>query len=523
MSRSLLKAGLSIVVVLFAAIACSDNDNNLRILSVPDEIDLQNSFYYEIDLTDRSDDTFKVRMFVDNLTDANKVFQFAATVPGVYRVFDVGRFVTRFEAYNSQYRKLGTTNISTNQWELSSPAETRIIEFEVQETFDAAAGIQIYKMAGTSIESDHVLLNAFDVLGYPTGLKERDIYLSVRQPAGWSSATALQQTQTGLYFADDYDTFVDSPLLFGKLTLASTQVDATRVDIATYSQNDLISSGQLLNDVSQVLKDTRAFLGELPVDRYAFLYYFSLFNAGALEHSYSSVYVLSDAPYSVNYGRSLRNISAHEFFHIVTPLNIHSEIIEDFNFAEPTASEHLWFYEGVTEWASVMMQYRNNSITLDNLLNTFGLKKQESDRHFNANVSLSEMSLTCYTTGQSQFGNVYRKGALVAALLDIKLLELSEGTRGLRELILELIEIYGPERAFPENAFYEKLVELTYPEIAYLLDDYIKGTAELPLEESFGKLGITYNPTTKTFSNNPAKTPEQQALFDAWRVNLQPW
>lgn len=520
MIRSVFKAWLSIVIILTSAVACSDQEGDLVIVSVPHEVNLQNAFYYEIDLTDRSDDTFKVRMFVDDLSDANKVFQFPATVPGVYRIFDIGRFVTRFEAYNAQYKKLGAVNISTNQWELSAPEETRMIEFEVQETFDASAGNQIYKMAGTSIEDNHVLLNTFDVLGYPTGLKARDIYLSIKQPAGWSSATALQKTRTGLYFAEDYDTFVDSPLLFGKLTLAGTQVDATRVNVATYSENDLISSGQILNDVSQVLKDAHAFLGGLPVDRYVFLYYFSLFSAGALEHSYSSVYVLSDAPYSVNYGRSLRNISAHEFFHIVTPLNIHSEIIGDFNFAEPTPSEHLWFYEGVTEWASLMMQYRNNSIALPALLNNFSIKKRESDIHFNPTVSLSEMSLTCYTTGQSQFGNVYRKGALVAALLDIKLLELSGGTKGLRELILDLMDIYGPERAFPENAFFDKLVELTYPEIEGFFDDYIKGTTALPLEEFFNKIGISYNPATRTFSDMTTKTPAQQGLFDAWRVNL---
>lgn len=521
MVRSAFKVWLSLVIVLVCTVACSDNDTDVRLLSIPSEVDLQNSFYYEIDLTDRSDDTFKVRMFVNNLTEANKVFQFPATVPGVYAIFDIGRFVTKFEAYNHQYKKLGATNISTNQWELTSPGETRVIEFEVKETFDTPVDRnQLYKMGGTSIEDDHVLLNTFDVLGYPTGLKDRDIYLNVRQPAGWSSATSLEKKQTGLYFADDYDSFVDSPLLFGKLTLASTQVDATTINIATYSENDVISSGQLLNDVNQVLKDARAFLGELPVDRYNFLYYFGMFNAGALEHSYSSVYVLSDAPYSVNYGRSIRNISAHEFFHIVTPLNIHSEIISNFNFAEPTASEHLWFYEGVTEWASLMMQYRNNSITLNTLLNNFSTKKAESDSRFDANVSLSAMSLTCYTTGQSQFSNVYRKGALVAALLDIKLLELSGGTKGLRELILELIETYGPDQAFPENAFYEKLVQLTDPEIQGFFDDYVKGTTALPLTESFGKIGITYNPTTKTFTALSTKTPEQQLLFEAWRVNL---
>jgi hypothetical protein len=53
------------------------------------------------------------------------------------------------------------------------------------------------------------------------------------------------------------------------------------------------------------------------------------------------------------------DIAAHEFFHVVTPLNIHSEIIEHFNFVmTPVPSRHLWLYEGTTEWAAHAMQLR---------------------------------------------------------------------------------------------------------------------------------------------------------------------
>ena len=43
-------------------------------------------------------------------------------------------------------------------------------------------------------------------------------------------------------------------------------------------------------------------------------------------------------------------VAAHEFFHIVTPLNIHSKEIGDFDFINPKMSKHLWMYEGVTEY-----------------------------------------------------------------------------------------------------------------------------------------------------------------------------
>ena len=80
-----------------------------------------------------------------------------------------------------------------------------------------------------------------------------------------------------------------------------------------------------------MLQAAGRFLGKLPVDRYTFLYHFEDKGAGAWEHSFSSEYVLPESPYTDSVGRQVTDIAAHEFFHVVTPLNIHSEIIEHFN------------------------------------------------------------------------------------------------------------------------------------------------------------------------------------------------
>ncbi|HEY3430345.1 MAG TPA: hypothetical protein VGK39_06690, partial [Cyclobacteriaceae bacterium] len=73
-------ARVILLLTLFVA-SCSDDVKN-SIPAPPDEIDLSDSFFIEINLDDRSDDTFKVRMFVDNLTADNAILQFAATTPG---------------------------------------------------------------------------------------------------------------------------------------------------------------------------------------------------------------------------------------------------------------------------------------------------------------------------------------------------------------------------------------------------------------------------------------------------------
>jgi predicted metalloprotease with PDZ domain len=100
------------------------------------------------------------------------------------------------------------------------------------------------------------------------------------------------------------------------------------------------------------------------------------------------------------------------------------------------------------------------------------------------------------------------------------LLELSNGEKGLRELILELIETYGPENAFTDATFFAVLKSITYPEIEDFINRYIKGTDALPLTEYFDKLGIEFDPVESNFSKNPAPTTEQEAMFAQWSVNF---
>ncbi|MGK7389335.1 MAG: peptidase [Candidatus Cyclobacteriaceae bacterium M2_1C_046] len=512
------------LLLAFSALVISLNSCNTEIENAipqpPESISLSESVFYSINLNDRSGDSFKVRVFVDNLTETNSIFQFPATAPGTYDNLNFGNYVEGFSPFDENYNLLEFEKISTNQWKLLNPGETAIIEYSIRETWDEKEPIDfIYKMAGTSIEDDHSLINTFAVLGYPTGLKEMNYVVDIEHPANWIIGTALPIDDNGFYTATDYDHLADSPILLGQLTAASTTVDQTVVDIWTYSTTGINTSADIKFQVDEVINDAKVFLKVLPVDNYSFLYHFEV-SAGALEHSYSSVHVLKELPVD-QYSSTIKHIAAHEFFHIVTPLNIHSEIIEDFNFVDPTPSRHLWLYEGVTEWAAWMMRYRNNSIDINRLLQVFQSKIISNENYYDKSYSLTDISLQSYTAeGGSQFGNVYNRGAIVAALLDIRLLELSNGEKGLREVVLDLVNMYGPANAFRDDQFFDAFVAMTYPEIEDFITNYIQGTTDLPYQEYFLKIGIEHNPENHSSSLLSNPTAQQQHLFERWSMNF---
>ena len=180
------------------------------------------------------------------------------------------------------------------------------------------------------------------------------------------------------------------------------------------------------------------------------------------------------------------------FLHILTPLNLHSEIIHTFNFVVPTPSEHVWLYEGVTEWASDIMQLRGGIIDFTTYMRDVSQKMNVND-NFDQNISLSDMSLNSYgEDGYNQFINFYFRGALTAACLDIELLELSERKKGLRETFLSLIKQFGKSKPFSEKDFFDLFVKETYPEIKSFITKYIKGTEPLPIKDYFAKVGFDY-------------------------------
>jgi predicted metalloprotease with PDZ domain len=473
---------------------------------------------YEVNLNNRSEDRFKVIVSLPELSSSDNIFQFASTAPGLYSVTDVGRFIRDFRAFDKDGRPLGVEKISTNQFSLTDPENTTRIEYTSRDTWDTLYnGSVIAKMAGTSLEADHALINTYCLFGYPQNLKEQKMLVKLYLPSGWTTGTALEQNAAGYYEANDFDHLVDSPFLVGELTESTQTISDSEVDVFCYSADNTVTASQISASISDVIESAEQFLGDIPVDRYSFLFHYGEFYTGAWEHSYSSTYVIKNFdPLHVKW------ITAHEFFHIVTPLNIHSEIIQDFDFVTPTASQHLWLYEGVTEWAAFTMLMRANKISYEDYLDEM-LDKIVTDRaHFDPDISLTELSRNSYLPQWApQYGNVYYRGALVAMLLDIRLLELSGGEKGLREVVLELIDSYGPDTPFDEEMFFDILIGMTYPEIGQFIASYIDGHEEMPYAEYLSKVGLEFidgeNPTWNQVLN---PTPEQTALFEAWTKNM---
>lgn len=460
-----------------------------------------------IDLTNVQNDKVKVSVLVPEITSDAVIYCIPKIVPGTYSIYDFGRFVADFKAFDANGNLLKIEPVDVNQYKIFNAKSLAKIEYWIDDTYDMTQDNPVFEPAGTNISSDNYLINTFGFIGYLDGMKENDYELIIKKPENYYGATPLKAKSsnafTDTYILDNYDQLADSPLMYGIADTATVMVGNARVLIGIYSPNKKITAKEIMDNVSEILAAQGKYLGgKLPVDKYAFLFYFTDTSGvsgsmGALEHKNSSVYYLPEMPIG-DIAATLRDVCAHEFFHVVTPLAIHSKEIEDFNFIEPKMSKHLWLYEGQTEYAAHHAQVKAGLISEEEFIQRMQDKIDVSTNYFNDTLPFTVMSANCLDQYKQQYGNVYQKGALINMCLDLELRRLSNGKYGTQELMRDLGKQYGANKAFDDDELFNAITSLTYPEIGKFLTDYVSGPNAIPYEDYLKNAGVIFSaPGTK--------------------------
>lgn len=471
-------------------------------------IHADNDYKYFVNLKKITDDKVLVKLIPPDLNTNEAEFSFPAMVPGTYEVYDFGRYITNFKVSGKNGKVITVVKKDVNTWKLSPANEISEITYEVDDTFDKKDAQEdkqkvIFEPGGTNIEADkNFCINTHGFFGYFQSLTARNFILEFDKPKDFYPSTGMSDIVSGIekdvISIFDYHHLVDSPILYSKPDTISVQVANTKVLVSSYSPNKKISAFFIAKTLKELLNVQKDYLGgELPVNKYAFLFYFTdrgtrSGSFGALEHSYSSFYVMPEV--DSNFIRQeIRDVAAHEFFHIVTPLNIHSKEIGEFAFNDPKMSEHLWLYEGMTEYAAHHAQAKGGLIDVDELLNTMMSKYENSLNQYNDTMSFTWMSKNVLDPNiHKQYNNVYEKGAVIGMCLDILLRHHSDGKYGTQDLMKDLSKKYGKDKAFDDKEIFNDIEKLTYPEIGAFLKKHVAGKEPLPMKDVFEKIGIEF-------------------------------
>ena len=219
------------------------------------------------------------------------------------------------------------------------------------------------------------------VVLYPAGAHSDEVMFSasIRLPAGWKFATALERApgspaEDGARFQTvSLTRLVDSPLLSGAFfksyDLSPGQIPEHRLNIAADSPIATTLTSEELLHLRQLVAETGVLFGARHYRHYDFLLALTDYLApNGLEHHESSD---NRAPEKTlldpDAMETLMDLLPHEFFHSWNGKYRRPAGLATSNYQEPMKGDLLWVYEGLTQYYGVMLAARSGFWTPEQL------------------------------------------------------------------------------------------------------------------------------------------------------------
>ncbi|WP_299216575.1 peptidase M61 [uncultured Aquimarina sp.] len=464
----------------------------------------------EVDLTQITDDKVPVVINPGRFIQDTVKYYLPKVVQGTYAVSDFGKFVDDFRALDYNGVELATEKIDANTWLITNAKQLDKIVYQVNDTYDIEnTSVETpFSPSGTNIETDNFVLNLHGFIGYFNVLKNNQYALEVKAPSDMQRTSALQNVgseknedgtiTTDKYFAARYFDITDNPMMYGKLDVEEFEVGGIKIVLSVYSPNKAYTAAGIKETVFKMMKAQKAYLGDIDsTPRYDIYLYLAPQSQtaptgfGALEHHTSTVVVLPEAIPEDALTSAMIDVVSHEFFHIVTPLSVHSEDVHYFDYNDPTFSKHLWMYEGVTEYFASVFQINQDLVGEDEFY-TKMMGKIESASRYDDAMSFTVMSENILNEPYAKnYANVYEKGALIGMCIDILMRGESNGNRGILSLMKELSLKYGKNKPFEDDKIIEEITAMTYPSIGEFLKTHVIGNTPINYNEFFEKVGLS--------------------------------
>jgi predicted metalloprotease with PDZ domain len=494
----------TIVLLTFLFLSCGTSKN------VVDDLATNHKILSQIDLSAVENDKVPVMINPGRFVQDTVFYRLPKVIPGTYAVSDFGNFIENFQAYDYDGNPVAYKKIDNNSWAIYGATSLDRISYLVNDTFDVEGGDipTPFSPTGTNIQADNYVLNLPGFIGYFDGLRENAYELEVIAPVAFDKTSALPKISeetsddgniiSTIYHAERYFEVTDNPMMYGDLDVEEFEVGGIKVVLSVYSPNKLHSAKSLKEAMYKMMKAQKSYLGEInSTSRYDIYVYLadktegSPQGFGALEHHTSTVVVMPESMPPASLEKGMIDVVSHEFFHILSPLTVHSEDVHYFDYNDPTFSKHLWMYEGLTEYFANLFQVNQGLISEDEFFSKM-LNKINMASRLDDTMSFTVMSENILNNPyKANYINVYQKGALIGMCLDIILREESKGERGILSVMKELSAKYGVDQPFEDDKVIDEITGMTYPSVGQFFKDHVIGTKPIDYDLYFERAGLS--------------------------------
>lgn len=427
-------------------------------------------------------------------------FCFPKLLPDDYEQKDFGQFVLSLRAYGKNDKELKVERIDINTWQISRAKKLTRITYQLEDTWQSQRDHQVALAEGSSFERrKRIFMNPSACFGYIHGFEELPFDVSVDRAAAMRIATTLETEQqdfdTDILRASNYFELLHSPILIAMSDTTTLMLDSTAVQLSVYSAEDKIDAAYLRTRLESVLADMhRQFEGINHKEDYHLIV--NVFERDGKKQIYNSLIanpenaVIAIAAEDVPKKGILERLASRALSRSYVSEELLSDKKRQFDYQNPSFSSHLWLYEGVQSYLTLLTRLRNGQMSLSNFADELQdvMRQNERFSHGYTLVELSENRLN--EAYRKEINAIHTRGLLTAFCLDLRLLEISKGEKGLWHLTGELLQ--SLETPFKDDFLFTQVAALSSGQVQDFLNAYVAGKKMLDYQAFFQLIGLDY-------------------------------
>ncbi len=454
--------------------------------------------HYKLSIHSPASHYIDVELTVDAVAGSQLELQLPAWRPGRYELGNFAKNIRKVEAFDAQGKALNYTKSTKDLW---------IIDTKGSDTVKVTYSYFTSEInAGSCYADEHQLyVNPVHLCMYVPQRMQEEHVIELNIPATYKVAASLPRKGNTLS-AKNFDELADSPFMAS----ATLQSDSYAVDGVTFWLHFV---GECRPDFEVLKADfikftevQLSFWGGFPVAEYHFLFQVLPFKFyHGVEHQHSTVIAIGPG-YAINKGKvyeDVLGVSSHELFHTWNIKKIRPAEMLPYDFTKENYARTGYVYEGFTTYYGDVMLLTGGVFTKEQYFETL---EERLEKHFHIsgrfNLSVADSSWETWLDGYVPGApyrktSIYDEGNLVALMLDVNIMRLTENKKGLRDVCRILYNDFGKAgKGYTEQDIVRICGEVAGSDVwmSDFFRAYVYGTEDFTslLQDCFNYLGITW-------------------------------
>jgi len=369
---------------------------------------------------------------------------------------DYQKSVSHFRASDAAGRPLAWEKTTRNSWRIVTGGTRSVVaDYDVFGNTSFAAN--------NFLNADRAFVAPPGMFLYPAGRLAIRVTVTFELPAGWTRiGTGLDPVpgKTNAFFAPDFDTLFDCPVLLGNQEALSFEVKGVPHMLVLENVPETVDRKRIASDLKRMVESSTGLMEDIPYKHYTFLL-IGLGNGG-IEHANSAAIFFNGKSLADGKGYpGWLSYVAHEYFHHFNVKRIRPLALGPFDYDMENLTDMLWVSEGLTVYYEDIVLVRAGLMTPEAYLAKMGNAMARFENGFGHRYqSATESSL--FTWGTSGVGgdrnttiSYYDNGAMLGAMLDLAIRDGSGNRKSLDDVMRALYRTHalGHKRGFTDAEF----------------------------------------------------------------------